>query len=85
MHYDQSYALLFKSINRQNPALLIEDLKRFTSQSIAKSIQENPKEGRKKFLLNFFEKEDEKSSNVKHFQFWRHDNKPIELWSNTVI
>nr|MDS1299683.1 transposase [Aequorivita sp. S2608] len=26
-----------------------------------------------------------KSSNVKEFQFWRHDNKPIELWSNTVI
>ena len=25
------------------------------------------------------------SSNVKHHQFWRHDNKPIELWSNKVI
>ncbi|WP_317163209.1 hypothetical protein [Mariniflexile maritimum] len=27
----------------------------------------------------------EKSSNVKHYQFWRHNNKPIELWSNKVI
>ena len=27
----------------------------------------------------------EKSSNVKHYQFWRHDNKPIKLWSNEVI
>ena len=36
-------------------------------------------------MLDFFRKEAEKSSNVKHFQFWRHDNKPIELWSNTVI
>jgi hypothetical protein len=26
-----------------------------------------------------------KSSNVKKYQFWRHDNKPIELWSNKVI
>ena len=26
-----------------------------------------------------------KSSNVKHFQFWQHHNKPIELWSNEVI
>ncbi|WP_027470990.1 hypothetical protein [Saccharicrinis fermentans] len=26
-----------------------------------------------------------KPSNVKHCQFWRHDNKPIELWSNKVI
>jgi len=36
-------------------------------------------------LLDFFKKEAEKSSNVKHNQFWRHDNKPIELWSNKVI
>lgn len=27
----------------------------------------------------------EKSSNVRKHQFWRHDNKPIELWSNKVI
>jgi len=26
-----------------------------------------------------------KSSNVNKYQFWRHDNKPIELWSNKVI
>ena len=25
------------------------------------------------------------SSNVKTYQFWRHDNKPLELWSNKVI
>jgi hypothetical protein len=36
-------------------------------------------------LLDFFKKEAEKSSNVKHYRFWRHDNKPIELWSNKVI
>lgn len=64
---------------------MIGDLKRFTSQSIVKSIQENPRESRKEFLLDFFKKEAEKSSNVKHYQFWRHDNKPIELWKNKVI
>ena len=36
-------------------------------------------------MLDFFKKEAEKSSNVKHYQFSRHDNKPIELWSNKVI
>jgi hypothetical protein len=36
-------------------------------------------------LLRQFSEAAAKSSNVKHFQFWRHDNKPIELWSNTVI
>ena len=87
--------LVFRSINDQKPELLIGDLKRFTSQSIVKSIQENSrdpslkgelaKQSRREFLLDFFKKEAEKSSNVKHYQFWRHDNKPIELWSNKVI
>ncbi|MBF7089944.1 transposase [Flavobacterium sp. ALJ2] len=77
--------LVFRSIKGQNPELLIGDLKRFTSQSIVKSIPENPRESREEFLMDFFKKEAEKSSNVKHYQFWRHDNKPIELWSNKVI
>ena len=77
--------LVFRSISGQKPELLIGDLKRFTSKSIVKSIQENPRESRKEFLLEQFKKEAEKSSNVKHYQFWRHDNKPIELWSNKVI
>jgi hypothetical protein len=34
--------------------------------------------------LDFLERK-LKNSNVKHYQFWRHDNKPIELWSNKVI
>ncbi|MBP2619669.1 hypothetical protein [Chryseobacterium jejuense] len=37
------------------------------------------------FLLDFFLKEGSKTSNVNQYQFWRHDNKPIELWSNRVI
>lgn len=77
--------LVFRSVNGQKPELLIGDLKKFTSQSIVKSILENPRESRKEFLLDFFKKEAEISSNVKHYQFWRHDNKPIELWSNKVI
>lgn len=36
-------------------------------------------------MLNQFKEEAEKSSNVNGYQFWRHDTKPIELWSNKVI
>jgi len=36
--------LVFRSINNQKPELLIGDLKRFTSKSIVKNIQENPRE-----------------------------------------
>jgi REP element-mobilizing transposase RayT len=77
--------LVFRSVKGQKPELLIGDLKRFTSKSLVKAITENPKESRKEFLLDFFKKEASKSSNVNGHQFWRHDNKPIELWSNRVI
>jgi REP element-mobilizing transposase RayT len=77
--------LVFRSVNGQKPELLIGDLKRFTSKSLVKAITENPRESRKEFLLDFFKKEAGKSSNVTGHQFWRHDNKPIELWSNRVI
>jgi REP element-mobilizing transposase RayT len=77
--------LVFRSIKGQKPELLIGDLKRFTSKISVKSIQENARESSKEFLLDFFKKEAEKNSNVQNYQFWRHDNKPIELWSNKVI
>lgn len=77
--------LVFRSIKGQKPELLIGDLKRFTSKAIVKAIQENPRESRKEFLLEIFKKEALKSSNVSNYQFWRHDNNPIELWSTHVI
>jgi REP element-mobilizing transposase RayT len=77
--------LIFRSINGQKPELLIGDFKRFTSKSIVKAIKENTRESRREFFLNQFQKAADKSSNVKDYQFWRHDNKPIELWSNKVI
>ncbi len=77
--------LVFRSVKGQHPSLLLGDFKRFTSRAVVKAIQENPRESRKEFLLEQFKKAAAKSSNVKAYQFWRHDNKPIELWSNKVI
>lgn len=77
--------LVFQSMEGQPPELLLGDFKRFTSNAIVKAIKENPRESRKEFLLEKFKAAADKSSNVKHNQFWRHDNKPIELWSNKVI
>ena len=61
------------------------DLKRFTSRETIKAIIDNPKESRKEWLLEQFKKAAGQSSNVNKYQFWRYDNKPIELWSNKVI
>ena len=77
--------LIFKSAGEQKPGLLIGDFKRFTGKAIVKTIKENPNDSRKEFLLEQFLKAGSESSNVNKYQFWKHDNKPIELWSNKVI
>lgn len=76
--------LIFRSVEK-SPELLLGDFKRFTSKVVAKAIKENIEDVRKDFLLDQFLKAGSKSSNVKIYQFWQHDNKPIELWSNKVI
>jgi REP element-mobilizing transposase RayT len=77
--------LIFRSAGGQKPELLIGDFKRFTSKAIVRAIIENQQESRKEFLLEQFKKAGNNSSNVNQYQFWRHDNHPIELWSNKVI
>jgi len=77
--------LIFRSVNGQRPELLLGDFKRYTSKAIVQMIIDNPKESRKKWLIDQFLKAGAKSTNVNKYQFWRHDNKPIELWSNKVI
>ena len=77
--------LVFRSKGEALPQNILGDFKRFTSKALVKAIQENPKESRRDWLLTQFKQAGAKSSNVKEYQFWRHDNKPIELWSNEVI
>jgi len=77
--------LIFRSAKGQKPELLLGDFKRFTSKEVVKAIIDNPRESRREWLLEQFEKAGVNSSNVNKYQFWRHDNKPIELWSNKVI
>lgn len=77
--------LVFRSINGQKPEQLLGDFKRFTSKTVVKSIKENPRDSRKEWLLERFKQAAAESSNVNEYQFWQHNNKPIELWSNKVI
>jgi len=77
--------LAFSSIGENKPEQILGDFKRHTSKALVKAIGSDPKESRKEFLLETFKKAGEKSSNVNKNQFWRHDNHPIEIWSNKVI
>ncbi|WP_321345710.1 transposase [uncultured Draconibacterium sp.] len=78
--------LVFQSTKEGvKPEQILGDFKRFTSKAIIKAIKENPRESRKEILLEHFQKAGALASNVSKNQFWRHDNRPIELWSNKVI
>ncbi|MDA3893853.1 MAG: transposase [Salinivirgaceae bacterium] len=77
--------IIFRCVKDFEPQLVLGDFKRFTSKAIVQAIIDNPKESRKELLLEQFKKAGSKSSNVSKNQFWRHDNRPIELWSNKVI
>jgi REP element-mobilizing transposase RayT len=77
--------LIFRSSEGRKPELLLGDFKQYTSKKIVQAIRDNPAESRRDWLLEQFKKAADRSTNVTNFQFWRHDNMPIELWSNKVI
>ncbi len=69
----------------ENPEDVLGDLKRFTSRKNIAAIKENPGESRKEWMLKKFKSAGAVTSNTTSHQFWRHGNKPIELWSNKLI
>jgi REP element-mobilizing transposase RayT len=68
-----------------DPSGLMRDLKGFTSRKILKTIQDNPQESRREWMLWMFERAGKKNSNVKKKQFWQQNNQPIEIWSLKVF
>lgn len=75
---------IFRSAKEQ-PMELLRDFKKYTSKKVVEAIENNPQESRKEWLLWFFERAGKKQGNVSIYQFWQHHNKPIELWSTSVI
>ena len=63
----------------------LRDFKRHTSKELIRAIQNNIQESRKEWMLSIFEKAGKHNGNNTNYQFWRQDNKPIELYSNNVI
>lgn len=64
---------------------IIRDFKKYTSVRSIDAIKDNPKESRKEWMLWMFERAGKKNSNNKNYQFWRQDNKPIELFNNELM
>ncbi|MCL5244250.1 transposase [Cellulophaga sp. 20_2_10] len=76
--------LIFRS-NEEDPSGLLRDFKGYTARKLIKTIQDNPQESRKEWLLWMLERAGKNKSNVSKMQFWQQHNKPIELWSTKVI
>jgi REP element-mobilizing transposase RayT len=77
--------LVFRIVTDDKPEQVIGDLKRFTSKKIVNAIINNPNESQKEFFLNMFIEAGKKSSNVNKYQFWQHNNHPIEISDNKTM
>ncbi|SEP74126.1 REP element-mobilizing transposase RayT [Hyunsoonleella jejuensis] len=75
---------VFRS-SHDKPMELLRDFKKHTAKKIIEAIKTHPQESRKEWLLWMFERAGKKQGNVTKYQFWQHHNKPIELWSTSVI
>lgn len=76
--------LIFRDSN-ENPTGLLRDFKKHTAKQILKAIENNPQESRKEWLLWMFERAGKSKGSVSKYQFWQHNNQPIELWSTQAI
>jgi putative transposase len=64
---------------------IMRDMKKFTSKKLTDAIEENSQESRKEWMMAIFKKSGEYNCNNNNIQFWQQNNKPIELWSTSVI
>lgn len=76
---------LVASAKDNNLSNILRDFKKFTSKQIIKTIQNNQHESRRDWMLNIFRQAGETNSSNSEFQFWRHDNQPMELYSPAFI
>ena len=77
--------LIIKSVGENTLSEILRDFKKFTSKSMIKAIKENTRESRRTWMLGIFKKAAEMKVKNKNYQFWRHDNKPIHVYSEKVI
>jgi len=80
-----SHIHLIYSAKEGNPEIVLGRFKEYTAKQLIKTISQNIQESRKEWLLWMFKRAAAKSSNNTNYQFWQHHNKPIELWSPSVI
>lgn len=62
----------------------LRDFKKFTSKKIIESLQDEP-ESRRKWMLNLFVYAAKQHKRNTTYQFWTHDNHPIEIYTHEFM
>ncbi len=73
--------LIAKTDAENGLSAIIRDFKKYTAKQIIKAIQINRQESRKEWILRLFKYYAKYNKNNTTYQFWKQDNRPIELIS----
>ena len=77
--------LIISTTETGNLSGIIGDMKRHTSKTILKAIEENMQESRRDWMLWLFKRAGEYNSNNEKYQFWQQHNHPVQLSTQEMI
>ena len=60
---------------------VLRDFKKYTAKQLLQAIASHPQESRKEWMLSIFQQHGTQNSRNNHYQFWRQDNHPKELYT----
>jgi len=71
---------------RKNPMQdILRDFKSFTSRTLREVISKNPRESRRKWILEMMRQAGRQNKHNRNWQLWQQHNHPIELSTNIMI
>ncbi len=73
------FHLICSTTDEKGIGMVVRNIKSFTAMKIIDATINNPKESRKRWLLDIFAKNGLQSKNNVHYQFWQVENHPILL------
>jgi putative transposase len=73
------FHMICSFINKNDPGLVLKNIKSFTAIRIIDAIINNPRESRKQWMQRIFEEKGLANKSNYRFQFWQHENHPVLL------
>jgi len=77
------FHLICSTTDEKGMGMVLRNIKSFIAMKLIDAIITNPKESRKEWMLDIFEKNGLASKNNHRFQFWQVENHPILLNNDT--